>query len=399
MNNIIGVEPHRRAASNVQLMEGQYMQPGPTLSIVIPCYNEGKIVEQTFGKLRRFLEENDWQGDLPKTWEIIFVNDGSLDQTNEIVGVLMAQDRRVRLCTYPHNGGQGKALKAGFQHARGEWVFTVDADLDYGPEHIERFLHEALKQQADLVVGSPYMPGGRTENVPWIRLWMSRAVNRYLSLAFNITIATFTGILRLYRRGALENLLLTARDKDILPEIIVKAHLLGWNIIEIPATLCWQKDIQTTRGRGIGVVVTARKAFRHILLGVVENPGLFFSIPIVTSILGLSWFTFVLTHLFCRHMAMTDDGLLLDITNTFRHLAHTFPHTFFIFLLFFFTTMILTCIGLIIYQNKAKKDHDYHCFVQLSQMIRQQRQELQGQERGEEDGQERTSNHRQEKPG
>ena len=386
MKKITGVAPYFIPATNSRLGDEQKIQPGPTLSIVIPCYNEGKILESSFAKMRRYLEESEWQGDLPKTWEIIFVNDGSSDRTDEIVNALMAQDSRVRLCTYPHNGGQGKALQTGFQHARGVWVFTVDADMDYGPEHVERFLHEAMTQQADLIVGSPYMPGGKTENVPWVRLWMSRAVNRYLSLAFNIKIATSTGIVRLYRHSALQDLLLTSRDKDILPEIIIKAHLLGWKIIEIPATLRWQKEIQATRGRGIGVVVTARKAFRHLLLGAVENPGLFFSIPIATSILGLIWFTSVLTYLFSKHFAMTNDGVLLDITNTFRHLAITFPHTFLIFLLFFFTTIILTCIGLIIYQNKAKKDQDYHCFVQLSQMIRQQRQEGQGRERGEGDG-------------
>jgi dolichol-phosphate mannosyltransferase len=352
-------------------MEGQHMQDGPTLSIVIPCYNEGSILEESYRQLRRYLDEADWQGALPRTWEIIFVNDGSNDGTDDVVTALAERDERVKLCTYSHNGGQGKALQTGFRAARGEWIFCVDADLDYGPEHIERFLREAVNRQADLIVGSPYMPGGTTQNVPWTRLWMSKAVNRYFSFVFDINIATFTGIVRLYRRSALERLLLTARDKDILPEIIIKAHTLGLNMIEMPAHLCWKKEIQKTRGRGIGAATTARKAFRHLLWGVVENPGLFFSIPIVLSVLGLLWFTGAVIHILSKHFTVTDAGLLVDITNTLSHLVHAFPQTFLILFLFFFTTMILTCIGLIIYQNKAKKDQDYICFTLLAEMIRQ----------------------------
>jgi glycosyltransferase involved in cell wall biosynthesis len=341
-----------------------------TLTILIPCYNEGPILSATCQRLRTYLEEANWQGNQPKTWEILFVNDGSKDDTDAIVSAIAARDPRVRLCSYPHNGGQGKALQTGFAAARGQWIFCVDADLDYGPEHIERFLHEALAQQADLIVGSPYMAGGRSENVPRVRLWMSKAINRYFSFVFNIPVATFTGIVRLYRRSALSTILLTSRDKDILPEIIIKAHALGLKIIEAPAQLCWKADVQKSRGRGIGVVTTAKKAFRHLLWGVVENPGLFFSVPIVISILGLLWFTGAVTHILIRHSALTDAGLIVDITNTLSRGVHTSPHTFFIWFLFFFTTMILTSIGLIIYQNKAKKDQDYICFTHLAQLIR-----------------------------
>lgn len=347
------------------------MHAAVTLSIVIPCYNEGPILAATYQRLCAYLEAANWQGDQPKTWEILFVNDGSKDDTDAIVSAIAACDPRVRLCTYPHNGGQGKALQTGFAAARGEWIFCVDADLDYGPEHIERFLSEAQMQQADLIVGSPYMEGGRSENVPWVRLWMSKTINRYFSFVFNIPISTFTGIVRLYRRSSLQKILLTSRDKDILPEIIIKANTLGLKIVEVPANLCWKADVQKSRGRGIGVVTTAKKAFRHLLWGVVENPGLFFSVPIVISILGLLWFTGAVTHILIRHSALTDAGLVVDITNTLSSAVHTSPHTFFIWFLFFFTTMILTSIGLIIYQNKAKKDQDYICFTQLAEMMRQ----------------------------
>ena len=354
------------------------MHDTPTLSIIIPCYNEGSILDATYQRLCAYLDGSDWHGSLPKSWEIIFVNDGSKDGTDAIVSAIAARDARIRLCTYPRNGGQGKALQTGFAAARGDWVFCVDADLDYGPEHIERFLRDALAQHADLVVGSPYMKGGKAENVPWVRLWMSRTVNRYFSFVFNIGISTFTGIVRLYRRSALQKLLLTSRDKDILPEIIIKANTLGLTLIEAPASLCWKADVQKSRGRGIGVIVTARKAFRHLLWGVVENPGLFFSIPIFVSVFGLLWFTVAVTHVIGRSFALTDGGLLKDITDTLSHMVQTFPQTFLLWILFFFATMILTCIGLIIYQNKAKKDQDFICFTLLAEQMRRQAKQQDG---------------------
>ena len=82
------------------------------------------------------------------------------------------------------------------------------------------------------------------------------------------------------------------------------------------------------------------------------------------------WFTVAASELFARNFTPTDHGVLVDITNTLSRLTQTYPQTFYVWFLFFFTTMILTSIGLIIYQNKAKKDQDFICFTQIADMIR-----------------------------
>ena len=363
--------PHRQTKPFANGQAAERSNSAPTLSIIIPCFNEGKILADTYQQLRAYLEQGAWHGTLPNTWEIIFVNDGSSDDTDVVVTRLQAHDRRVRLCSYRHNAGQGQALQTGFADARGEWVFCVDADLDYGPEHIERFLKQALQQDADIVVGSPYMPGGQALHVPRIRRWMSRVANWYFARIFNIGIRTFTGIARLYRRAALNRLMLTSRDKDVLPEIIIKAHALGMKITESPATLCWKPEVQKTRGRGAGILSTGRKALRHFLWGVVENPFFFFSLPIVLSVVFLAWFSFAVLYLFCRDFTATGRGTLADVTETFSMLVHENPQTFLCLTLFFFSTMILSCIGLIIYQNKIKKDHDFLYFTFLSDRLHQ----------------------------
>src|SRR5262245_17352229 len=81
---------------------GTRMDVRPTLSIVIPCYNEAHILERSCRQLIDYLEHAAWSGNLPRTWEIIYVNDGSHDQTDAIVAAMNERDPRVRLCTYPN---------------------------------------------------------------------------------------------------------------------------------------------------------------------------------------------------------------------------------------------------------------------------------------------------------
>src|SRR5262249_44116031 len=158
-------------------------------------------------------------------------------------------------------------------------VFTVDADLDYGVEHVGKFLEAAQARQADVIVGSPYCPGGQALGVPRVRLAMSRAMNWYFARVLMLGVSTYTSIARLYRKDALDRLLLVSHDKDLLPEILVKARLLKMHIVEMPATLRWRDARTARRGKGLGITSTARKAIGHLLLGTIENPRLFFAVP------------------------------------------------------------------------------------------------------------------------
>ena len=127
------------------------------LTVLIPCFNEAAILEQTVAELRSYLETKNWRQGQEGSWEILFVDDGSSDATASILLRLAQNNPQIRFISYPMNLGQGQALRKGFDGARGKWIFCVDADLDYGPEHIEQFLGIANSRGAKIVIGSPYM--------------------------------------------------------------------------------------------------------------------------------------------------------------------------------------------------------------------------------------------------
>src|SRR4030065_1651128 len=135
------------------------------LSIIIPMFNEAENVKATLDRFKETLAS--FNG----TYEIVAVNDGSLDNTLEILTRLAEKDGKLKIVSYPKNIGRGMALRRGFKESGGEIIVSIDADLSYDPRYILDLL-AALRdeQDIDFVLASPYMPGGSVENVPFSRL-------------------------------------------------------------------------------------------------------------------------------------------------------------------------------------------------------------------------------------
>jgi len=342
-------------------------QPTTVLTVLVPCFNEAGILQETVAQLTTYLDAGSWRKGLSAEgdWEILLVDDGSTDGSRTLLAELTRSDDRVRCLSYRTNAGQGQALQKGFAAAHGDWIFCVDADLDYGPEHIERFLALAEESGAEIVLGSPYMSGGMTSGVPLTRLCMSRLMNWYFRKVLNLGFSTYTSILRLYRREMIQALLLTSRDKELLPEIVIKASLLGIAIIEAPAHLRWKAPHPDRRRSGAGVLTTARKAVRHLLWGAMENPMLFFLGPALVVGAGTVWFAIAIATLFFSSYSRTAIGGLQAITFAANDVIQTSPQTIIIFVVLLLTALILFSLGIIILQNKVKREHDFLYFSRL----------------------------------
>ncbi len=339
------------------------------LSVVIPCLNEAAVLSATADQLHHYLSETDWDDGQGKTWEIIFVNDGSTDNTSEVLQRICARYSEIRYLTYPRTGGQGKALQSGFAAARGEWVVTFDADLDYAPSHIKEYLEHAVRLKADIIVGSPYRPGGGIENCPWPRLAMSRLMNWYFRKFFPIGVTTFTAILRLYRRETLEKLLLASYDKDLLPEILIKADLLKMSIVELPAISVWDKEKTRQRGKGASILSTARKAARHLIIGLTERPfGLLFY-PILAVFALFILMSVGVATLFISNFVTGDAGFLIDVRNALRTSYFESPHTFIFFVGAAQSLLIIFFAAVIVLQNKTKSDNDFIILTKMYDSI------------------------------
>jgi len=236
------------------------------LSIVIPMFNEADNARSTLNRVEETL--SCFKG----TYEVIAVNDGSLDNTLEILEGIAARNGHLRLVSYPKNVGRGMALRKGFEESRGDLVVSIDADLSYDPHYIIEFA-ETLKreQDVDFLLASPYMPGGEVQDVPFLRLLVSRFGNKILRLAMPNRIYTSTGIFRAYRRKVLDSLELESDGKEIHLEILSKAIALGFHAKEIPAVL-------TGRKKGRSKFKFKKTAISHLAFSVFEKPMIVFGL-------------------------------------------------------------------------------------------------------------------------
>jgi dolichol-phosphate mannosyltransferase len=234
------------------------------VSVVVPMFNEEANAVSTLERLTRALDS------IPKRWEIIVVNDGSTDQTKQRVQEYAQINRWIRLVSYPVNQGRGKALRTGFQCARGGIICTTDADLSYDEKYILKMV-EALDSHpgVDLVVGSPYAEGGATQGVPLFRLLPSKWGNRILAYAMKGGLTTVTGVLRAYRRECISSLELESDGKEIHLEILSKALAMGYKVLEVPAVL-------KTRTQGKSKFRFRATAVSHLVFSFFEKPMILF---------------------------------------------------------------------------------------------------------------------------
>jgi glycosyltransferase involved in cell wall biosynthesis len=236
----------------------------PDISIIVPMFNESENIVHTLEQIRSAFETR------PEQWEVVFVNDGSTDDTAQVAKRLAEAYSNVQVVSYPHNKGRGYALRCGFAAAQGAILVTIDADLSYAPPYILKVI-DALKNdpQVHVALGSPYMPGGSTENITPFRLFLSRFGNIILQTLVNREIYTWTGIFRAYRRQVIESIDLESDGKEIHLEILTRVMAVGYKVKEVPAVL-------TTRRLGKSKFRFMNTILSHLKFVFIERAILFF---------------------------------------------------------------------------------------------------------------------------
>jgi len=187
-------------------------------SVVIPLYNE----EQSLEELHRRL--TDTLATLTDRFEIIFVDDGSIDNSFAVIKNLHQRDSRVKAIRFRRNFGKSTALSAGFKKAKGKVIFTLDADLQDLPEEIPSLLHK-LEQGYDLVSG---WKKKRKDSL--IRKIASRLFNRVTSFFTGVKLHDFNCGLKCYRRELVDELLLYGELHRYIPAI---ANWKGFRVGEV----------------------------------------------------------------------------------------------------------------------------------------------------------------------
>ena len=189
---------YARAVAETELLgaaSGASPDGGPSLSLVVPVFNERETIEELYRRTVGALEPTG------RGFEIIFVDDGSTDGTFGRIEVLHDADPRVRGVRFKRNFGQHPAMHAGFVRARGDVIVTMDGDLQNEPEDIPRLV-EAVETGADVASGRRV-----ARHDSWGRTLPSRLINGMLRRFTGVPISDFGCAFNAYRRSAVEPML------------------------------------------------------------------------------------------------------------------------------------------------------------------------------------------------
>jgi glycosyltransferase involved in cell wall biosynthesis len=296
----------------------------PSISVVVPAYNEGDILTANLIRLCDYL------GGLEDMyrWEVIVVNDGSTDDTGRLADAFAAEHGNVRVLHHKTNFRLGQALRYAFGNCEGDYVVTIDCDLSYDPEHIGRLVTELRASNAKIVVASPYAKDGHTTRIPLLRRVLSRSANRFLAATARGRLSTLTGMVRGYDRRFLSTLNLRSMGTDINTEILYKAELLGARVVEIPAHLDWTfSQSGGRRRRSLGTL--AHSTNGYLLSGFMFRPVLFFIGPglvvLAAAVYTLGWVSY---HVMTRFFQQTDGNVSARITDAIRLSYEAAPYSF-----------------------------------------------------------------------
>jgi glycosyltransferase involved in cell wall biosynthesis len=191
----------------------------PQISVVVPAWNEVESLPELQRELAAALEL------LGRSWEVLYVDDGSRDGTDEAMARLAGDDSRVRGVVLRRNFGKSAALATGFRLARGEWVATLDADLQDDPSELPRLV-AALEDGLDLVSGWK-----QDRKDPVTKTIPSRLFNAVTSAVAGLKLHDYNCGFKLYRREVTEAIEIYGEFHRFIPAL---AHWRGFRVGEVP---------------------------------------------------------------------------------------------------------------------------------------------------------------------
>jgi glycosyltransferase involved in cell wall biosynthesis len=208
------------AESRTSTTEPTAAAPAPYLSVVVPIYNEEESIPHLYARLSAAL------GDLGRSYEILAIDDGSRDGSFELLRELARQDGRLRVVRFRRNFGQTAGFAAGFARARGEWVVTIDADLQNDPRDIAMLLAKA-ESGFDVVSGWR----ARRQDPFLSRRLPSQLANGLISWSTGVRLHDYGCSLKVYRAEVVKQIDLYGELHRFIPAI---ASWQGVAVAELP---------------------------------------------------------------------------------------------------------------------------------------------------------------------
>ncbi len=189
------------------------------LSFVVPVYNEQESLRAFYSEIIKFIPK------LSKSYELIFVDDGSVDKSLEILKNLERRNRNVKIFSLRKHQGKAEALTLGFQKAKGDYIVTLDADLQDKPLEIEKLLKKA-REGWDLVSG---WRKNRKDSI--FKVITSKIFNLIASMFWGLSVNDLNCGLKLYRKEAAKSLNLYGGMHRFIPLLVYQE---GFRVTEVP---------------------------------------------------------------------------------------------------------------------------------------------------------------------
>ncbi len=192
----------------------------PSISVVLPAYNEQENIPFAVNEVYSYLKKNF------SKFELIVVNDGSRDNTAQVVQKLAKSRPQLRLVSHSHNRRYGAALTSGFRVAKYNLVFYTDADCQFNIADLKKLL--PLKKKYDIVAGYRL-----NRQDPLMRIFIAWVYNWVIRLSLDLKIRDVDCSFKLYHRRVFDSITLTSQTGLIDAEILVKAQRLGMSIGQV----------------------------------------------------------------------------------------------------------------------------------------------------------------------
>ena len=202
----------------------------PTYSIVVPAYNESARLRASLEKILAYVRAQNWDA------EVLVINDGSRDNTAEIVRGFAEKDTAVRLLENPGNRGKGYSVRNGMLNARGEILIFSDADLSSPIEEVPKLL-AALNSGADIAIGSRWLRAEtQTQRQPMHRQLFGRIFNLLLRMTLGLKFKDTQCGFKAFTQSAARKVFPLQKIErwGFDPEILFLARKFGLRVEEVP---------------------------------------------------------------------------------------------------------------------------------------------------------------------
>jgi len=195
----------------------------PSLSVVIPVYNEAATLESLVDRVLAVAIEG---------LEIICVDDGSTDGTRQVLQERIAP-KGIQVILHERNQGKGAALRTGFEAATGDMVIVQDADLEYDPADYPKLIEPILTGRADVVFGSRFAGGEPHRVLYFWHYLVNRGLTLLSNMLTNLNLTDMEVCYKVFRRDILQQIEIEEDRFGFEPEITAKVSKLGCRIYEV----------------------------------------------------------------------------------------------------------------------------------------------------------------------